>query len=36
MHIFYYAGGKFGEVAEVFLLEKHSLDAAFRGTGRYL
>ena len=27
MHIFYCAGGKFGEVAEVFLAEEHSQDA---------
>ena len=35
MHIFYCAGGKFGEVAGVFLAEKHSPDAECRGTGRW-
>ena len=35
MYIFYCAGGKFGEVAGVFLAEKHSPDAECRGTGRW-
>ena len=35
MHIFYYAGGKFGEVTGVFLTEKHSPDALRGGTGRW-
>ena len=34
MYIFYYAGGKFGEVDEVFLTKKHSPDARCGGTGR--
>jgi len=34
MHIFYCADGKFGEVAGVFLIEKHSPDALTAGTGR--
>jgi len=34
MHIFYCAGGKFGEVAGMFLTEKHSQDAGPGGTGR--
>ena len=33
MHIFYYTGGKFGEVAGVFSLEKHSPDAGLGGIG---
>jgi len=32
--IFYCAGGKFGEVAEVFLTEKHSPDTGVGSTGR--
>ena len=36
MYIFYCAGGKFGEVVGVFLTEKHSPDAAYGGTGRWL
>ena len=35
MHIFYCAGGKFGEVTGVFLTEKHSPDALRGGTGRW-
>ena len=35
MHIFYCAGGKFGEVAGVFLSRKHSPDALCGGTGRW-
>ena len=35
MYIFYYADGKFGEVVEVFLTEKHSPDAVHRGTERW-
>ena len=35
MYIFYCAGGKFGEVAEVFLAEKHSPDAGVGSTGRW-
>ena len=35
MHIFYCAGGKFGEVAGVFLAEKHSPDAGADSTGRW-
>jgi len=34
MHIFYCAGGKFREVAGVFLAEKHSSDAGRGGTRR--
>ena len=34
MHIFYCADGKFGEVAGVFSLEKHSADAGRGGTKR--
>ena len=34
MHIFYCVGGKFGEVAGVFLAEKHSPDAGHGSTGR--
>jgi len=34
MHIFYCAGGTFGEVMGVFLGEKHSPDAGPGGTGR--
>ena len=35
MYIFYCAGGKFGEVAGVFLAEKHSPDAGAGSTGRW-
>ena len=35
MHIFDCAGGKFGEVAGVFLSEKHSANALRGGTGRW-
>ena len=35
MYIFYCAGGKFGEVAGVFLTEKHSPDALRGGTGHW-
>ena len=35
MHIFYCAGGNFGEVAGVFLRRKHSPDALRGGTGRW-
>ena len=35
MHIFYCAGGNFGEVAGVFLSRKHSQDALRGGTGRW-
>jgi len=35
VYIFYCAGGKFGEVAEVFSTEKHSPDALRGGTGRW-
>ena len=35
MYIFYYAGGKFAEVAGVFLTEKHSSDTVRGGTGRW-
>ena len=35
MHIFYYAGGKFREVAGVFLAKKYSPDADCIGTGRW-
>ena len=35
MHIFYCAGGKIGEVAGVFLAEKHSPDAGVGSTGRW-
>ena len=35
MYIFYCAGGKFGEVAGVFLSRKHSPDALRGGTGRW-
>jgi len=34
VHIFYCAGGNFGEVAGVFLAEKHSPDAGVGSTGR--
>ena len=34
MHIFYCADGKFGEVAEIFLTEKHSPNAGVSSTGR--
>jgi len=35
VYIFYCAGGKFGEVAGVFLIDKHSPDAVHGGTGRW-
>jgi len=35
VHIFYCAGGKFGEVAGVFLSRKHSPDALCGGIGRW-
>ena len=35
MYIFYCAGGKFGEVAKVFLAEKHSPNAGVGCTGRW-
>ena len=35
MHIFYCAGGKFEEVAGVFLAEKHSPDAGAGSTERW-
>ena len=35
MHIFFCAGGIFGEVTGVFLAEKHSPDAGFGSTGRW-
>jgi len=35
VHIFYCAGGKIGEVAGVFLAEKHSPDAGAGSTGRW-
>ena len=35
MPIFYCADGKFGEVAGVFLAEKHSPDAGVGSTGRW-
>ena len=35
MLIFYYVGGKFGEVMEVFLAKKHSPDAGVGCTGRW-
>ena len=36
VHIFYYAGGSFGEIAGVFLSRKHSPNALCGGTGRWL
>jgi len=35
VYIFYCAGGKFGEVAGVFLTKKHSSDAGVGSTGRW-